>query len=125
MSVTLRIILIVCSIFSFIFCVRRIKQSKLKVTNSVVWMLGSLMLILMSLLSGVVEWLSEKLGFIAPVNFVFFIMIAFLLIQSFIDNIRIYHRCYCCSDCTDQYNGNQCNIREKSTCTHDQSQNKP
>jgi len=89
MSVTLRIILIVCSIFSFIFCVRRIKQSKLKVTNSVVWMLGSLMLILMSLLSGVVEWLSEKLGFIAPVNFVFFIMIAFLLIQSFIDNIRI------------------------------------
>ena len=89
MSVTLRIILIICSVFSFIFCVRRIKQSKLKITNSVMWMLGSLMLILMSIFSYVVEWLSEKLGFIAPVNFVFLIMIAFLLIQSFIDNIRI------------------------------------
>ena len=89
MSITLRIILIICSTFSFIFCVRRIKQSKLKVTNSVVWMLGSLMLILMSFFSSVVECLAEKLGFIAPVNFVFLIMIAFLLIQSFIDNIRI------------------------------------
>lgn len=89
MSITLRIVLIICSIFSFIFCIRRIKQSKLKVTNSVVWMLGSLMLILMSIFSGIVEWLAEKLGFIAPVNFVFLIMIAFLLIQVFIDNIRI------------------------------------
>ena len=43
----------------------------------------------MSIFSGVVEWLAEKLGFIAPVNFVFLIMIAFLLIQVFIDNIRI------------------------------------
>lgn len=89
MTITLRILLIICSIFSFVFCVRRIKQAKLKVTNSVVWMLGSLMLILMSIFSGAVEWLAEKLGFIAPVNFVFLIMIAFLLIQVFIDNIRI------------------------------------
>lgn len=89
MSITLRIILIICSILSFLLCIRRIKQSKLKVTNSVVWMLGSFMLVLMSVFSGVVEWLSEKLGFIAPVNFVFLIMIAFLLIQVFIDNIRI------------------------------------
>ena len=89
MSVILRIILIVCSILSFLLCIKRIKQAKLKVTNSVVWMLGSLMLVLMSVFSGVVEWLSEKLGFIAPVNFVFLIMIAFLLIQVFIDNIRI------------------------------------
>ena len=89
MSITLRILLIICSILSFVFCIRRIKQSKLKVTNSVVWMLGSLMLILMSIFSGAVEWISEQLGFIAPVNFVFLIMIAFLLIQVFIDNIRI------------------------------------
>lgn len=89
MSITLRIILIVASTFSFILCIRRIKQSKLQVTNSLIWMLGSLVLILMSIFSGAVEWISEKLGFIAPVNFVFLIMIAFLLMQTFIDNIRI------------------------------------
>ena len=52
-------------------------------------MFGSIVLILMSIFSDAVEWLSAKLGFIAPVNFVFLIIIGFLLIQTFIDNIRI------------------------------------
>ena len=70
MSVTLRVILIVCSFISFFLCIKKIKQSKLKVANSV-------------------TWISQKLGFLAPVNFVFLVMIAFLLIQVFIDNIHI------------------------------------
>lgn len=89
MSVTLRIILIISSFISFFLCVKKIKQSKLKVANSVTWMLGSIILILMSIFSNAVAWLSQKLGFAAPVNFVFLIMIVFLLIQTFIDNIHI------------------------------------
>lgn len=89
MTITLRILLIIASIFSFILCVKRIKQAKLKITNSVVWMLGSVALVLMAIFSSGVEWIASKLGFVAPVNFVFLVMIAFLLIQSFIDNIRI------------------------------------
>lgn len=90
MTITLRVILIVCSIISFFLCIRKIKQSKLKVSNSVIWMVGSVILILMSIFSEGVQWISEKLGFMAPVNFVFLIMIGFLLIQLFIDNIRIF-----------------------------------
>ena len=89
MTLTLRIILIISSLIAFILCITKIKQSKLKVTNSVIWMFGSIILILMSIFSDAVEWLSAKLGFIAPVNFVFLIIIGFLLIQTFIDNIRI------------------------------------
>lgn len=89
MSIILRIMLIVCSFFSFFLCVKKIKRSQLKVANSVTWMLGSILLILMSIFSDLVGWLSEKLGFISPVNFVFLIMIAFLLMQTFIDNIHI------------------------------------
>ncbi len=89
MSITLRVILIISSFIAFFLCVKKIKQSKLKVANSVTWMLGSIILILMSIFSDVVGWLSEKLGFVSPVNFVFLIMIAFLLIQTFIDNIHI------------------------------------
>lgn len=89
MTITLRIILIICSILAFILCITRIKQSKLKVTNSVIWMIGSILLILMSIFSNAIEWISNQLGFMAPVNFVFFILIVFLLIQGFVDNIRI------------------------------------
>lgn len=89
MTVTLRVVLIVCSIISFILCVTKIKQAKLKVSNSVIWMIGSIVLIIMSIFSNAVEWIANKLGFMAPVNFVFLVIIGFLLIQSFVDNIRI------------------------------------
>lgn len=89
MTITLRIILIVCSLIAFFLCVTRIKQAKLKVSNAVMWMIGCFILILMSIFLNVVEWISNKMGFIAPVNFVFFVMIGFLLIQVFVDNIRI------------------------------------
>ena len=89
MSITLRIILIVCSFIAFFLCIKKIKQSKLKVENAVTWMLGSIILILMSIFANAVGWISNLLGFVSPVNFVFFIMIAFLLIQVFIDNLHI------------------------------------
>ena len=89
MSLTLRIILIICSLLSLIFCIRRIKQSKLKIVNSVIWLFGSIALVLMAIFSEGVGWISKNLGFEAPVNFVFFILIGFLLVQAFIDNIRI------------------------------------
>lgn len=89
MTITLRIILIVASLFSCFLCIKKIKQAKLKVENSVIWMVGSILLILMSVFNNVVEWISAKLGFMAPVNFVFLVVIGFLLIQTFIDNIKI------------------------------------
>lgn len=89
MTITLRIVLIVCSLLSFVLCIKRVKQSKLRVADSIIWVIGSFILILMSIFSGAVEWISEKLGFIAPVNFVFLVVIGFLLIETFISNIKI------------------------------------
>lgn len=89
MSITLRVILIIGSLISFILCVKKIKQAKLKVENSIIWMLGSFVLILMAIFDGAVGWIANKLGFMASVNFVFLIMIFFLLMQVFIDNIRM------------------------------------
>ena len=89
MSYTLRILLIIGSIVSLVLCFKKIEQTKLKVNDSVGWIIGSIILILMSIFSNVVEWLSVKLGFIAPVNFVFLVFIVFLLIQLFSYKIKI------------------------------------
>lgn len=89
MSLTLRVILIVCSILAFILVVRKIKQSKLKVKDCIIWIIGSILLIFMSIFSNVVAWVSEQLGFMAPVNFVFFVMIVFLLIEAFTHNMTV------------------------------------
>ena len=89
MSLVLRIILIICSLMSFILCVKKVRQSKLRVADSIIWIIGSLGLILMSLFSNAVQWIATKLGFMAPVNFVFLVVIVFLLVESFISNLKI------------------------------------
>ena len=73
MTFTLRIILIICSLIAFVLCIKRVKQSKMRVADSIIWVIGSFSLILMSIFSGAVEWLSDQLGFMAPVNFVFLV----------------------------------------------------
>lgn len=89
MTFTLRIILIICSLISFVLCIKKVKQSKMRVADSIIWVIGSFILILMSIFSGAIEWISDQLGFIAPVNFVFLVVIGFLLIETFISNIKI------------------------------------
>ena len=89
MSLILRIILIVCSLISFILCIKKVKQSKLRVADSIIWLTGSFCLILMSIFSNAVQWIATKLGFIAPVNFVFLVVIGFLLIENFMNNLKI------------------------------------
>ena len=89
MTITLRIILILASTISSIMCIKKIKQAKLKIENAIIWIMGSLLLILMSVFSSIVDNISSKLGFVAPVNFVFLIIIAFLLIEVYLNNIRI------------------------------------
>lgn len=89
MSFILRIILIVCSLISFALCIKKVRQSKMRVADSIIWIIGSFVLILMSVFSEAVEWVATKLGFIAPVNFVFLVVICFLLVESFISNLKI------------------------------------
>lgn len=89
MLVALRIILIISSLLSFVMCIKKVKQSKTRVADSIIWVIGAFVLIIMSIFSSVVVKISARLGFNAPANFVFLIAIGFLLIETFISNIKI------------------------------------
>lgn len=83
MEVTLRVVLIVGSICFFLFTLRKIKQSKLKIEDSIIWIIGSILLILASIFVDAVSWISSKLGFMSTSNCVFAIIILFLLVINF------------------------------------------
>ena len=83
MGITLRVLLIISSICVFLFAIKKIKQSKLKVEDSIIWIIGAILLILASIFVNAVSWISSKLGFISPSNCVFAIIILFLLIVNF------------------------------------------
>ena len=89
MSIILRVGLIICSLLSFVLCIKKVKQCKMRVADSIIWIIGSFLLILMSVFSNAVEWISIKLGFMAPVNFVSFAIIGFLLVENFMINLKI------------------------------------
>jgi hypothetical protein len=89
MSLTLRILLIIGSLSALIICFRKFDQSKLKVDDSIGWIVGCFIILLMSIFSDAVMWLSTKLGFMAPSNFVFFVFIVFLLVQVFNYTIKL------------------------------------
>ena len=89
MSIILRVGLIICSLLSFVLCIKKVKQCKMRVADSIIWIIGSFLLILMSVFSNAVEWISIKLGFMSPVNFVFFAIIGFLLVENFMSNLKI------------------------------------
>ena len=89
MSIILRVGLIICSLLSFVLCIKKVKQCKMRVADSIIWIIGSFLLILMSVFYNAVEWISIKLGFMAPVNFVFFAIIGFLLVENFMINLKI------------------------------------
>lgn len=89
MTVELRIALIVVSLLTLVFISKRIRNSKIKLEDSIFWVCFAAAIFLLSLFPQVFYWLSNIVGTYAPVNFVFLFFIFILLIQSFHLNMRI------------------------------------
>ena len=85
----LRITLVVVSLVTFIFVVRKIRNSKVRLEDSIFWFCFAGVIFVLSLFPQVFYWLSSLAGTYAPVNFVFLFFIFVLLIQSFHLNVRI------------------------------------
>ncbi len=91
MSGPLRIILIAVSFLSIVFCLYKIRKSKLKIEYSLFWIGFSILLFVISVFPQIPFWLSELCGIQSPVNFVFLFMIFILLIQLFKQTLKISH----------------------------------
>lgn len=89
MTSTLQLLLIIGSLLTLVFIVRKVRKSQLQIADAVVWILGALFLIFISVFSNIMNFLAIKLGFQSTVNFVFFFFICFLLLMVFIQTIKI------------------------------------
>lgn len=89
MSVSLRVILFVASILTCMYISRKLKKSQIQIMDTIFWIVLSTIFVLFAIFPQIVTWISDKLGFIAPVNFVFLIMIFLLLLRCFLLSIKI------------------------------------
>ena len=83
MSDTLRIVLIVISVLVFIYTIRKIRKSQLNIDDSVYWIGFSVILLVMSIFPIIPTFFSELLGIASPVNFVYLLVIALIMLKLF------------------------------------------
>ncbi|MEF9989115.1 MAG: DUF2304 domain-containing protein [Christensenellaceae bacterium] len=89
MSTELRIVLIVVSILVLIYVLRKIRQSKLNIIDSIFWIVVAVILILLSVFPQIAFFLSAVLGIQTPLNFIFLLIIAILILKVFLMTIKI------------------------------------
>lgn len=75
--------LIVVSMFTLVFVLRKIRKSGLKIDYSLFWIVLSVLLFITSIFPVIPIKLAELIGIMSPVNFIYLMMIFVLIIHGF------------------------------------------
>ena len=80
---------IIISIFVIVFIISSVKKSKLSIKESFWWMIGSLICLILSIFTGVVDWFAKIFGVAYPPSLLFVFCILFLIYMIFRNSKRI------------------------------------
>ena len=89
MTLTLRIVLFLVSLLTLTFVVKRVRNSKVRLEDSIVWFLFAGILFLLTIFPGVFDLLADLAGVYSTTNFVFLFFIFVLLVLCFNMSMRI------------------------------------
>lgn len=89
MTLTLRIVLFLVSLLTLTFVIKRVRNSKVRLEDSIVWFLFAGILFLLSIFPGVFSLLADIAGVYSTTNFVFLFFIFVLLIICFNLSMRV------------------------------------
>lgn len=89
MSGALRILMILGAVFLMVFMIKKIRQAKVKIEYTVFWIIFSGILVLMGIFPQLFYWVSELLGFQAPINMIYLVIIFVLIVKLFLISVQI------------------------------------
>lgn len=84
----IRIILIIAAVFLVFFIVRSVRKSKMRIEDSLFWVILSVVILILSIFPQIASWCSVALGFQSPINFIYVFFIAVLLVKCFTMSIH-------------------------------------
>lgn len=85
----LRICLILGALVTAGYVLRRVRQARVQIEDTIYWLALSAVLLLVALFPGIAYWVSGLLGFVSPINCVYLIVIFLLLARQFMLSIRV------------------------------------
>ncbi len=89
MSITLRLLLILGSIVCFVFVIRKIRKTQMRIESSVFWILFSLFIVLIAVFPQILIYGANEIGVESPVNFVYLIILFIMLVELFMLSIKV------------------------------------
>ena len=89
MTPVFRIILIVVSLLTTFYILKKIRQSKLQIEYAIFWILFAGVLIVFSLFPWLLSMFTRMIGMQLPVNFIFLFFIFVLLVKMFLMTIEL------------------------------------
>lgn len=89
MTMTLRIVLILASMATFLQMMRKIRQSKVQIESAIFWIILALVLVVFSIFPPVADFIAHCLGIYSTANFLFLFAIFLLIVKVFEMTIHI------------------------------------
>lgn len=89
MSLPLRLILLAGALLIIATVLNFIRKKKILMSDSTGWVCIAVLLVFIALFPNTVVWLSGKLGFLSPANFVFLMVTGLLTVKTFRDSARM------------------------------------
>lgn len=89
MTMTLRILLILVSVATFLQMMHKIRQSKIQIESAIFWIVLALVLVAFSVFPSIADFAAHCLGIYSTANFLFLFAIFLLIVKVFNMTIHI------------------------------------
>lgn len=89
MSLSLRLLMLAGAVLIIATVLNYIRKKRILMNDATGWVCMAFLLLLIALFPGIVMWISGKLGFQSPANFVFFVVTGLLTVKTFRDSARM------------------------------------
>ena len=83
MTMTLRILLILVSVATFLQMMHKIRQSKIQIESAIFWIVLALVLVAFSVFPSIADFAAHCLGIYSTANFLFLFAIFLLIVKVF------------------------------------------
>lgn len=89
MTLMLRIILIVSSLITYGYAIRKIRKSQMKIENAIYWFFFTVFILLLSFFPQIGVGMAKMIGIESPVNLIYLVIIFLLIGKMFFMSIRM------------------------------------
>lgn len=89
MPLSLSLIFTIGSILTFLFVMRYIRKSRVRIEDTLFWIFFCGVLIIISIFPKIPFWISDQLGFQSPINLVYTLIIFILIVNQFYMTIKM------------------------------------